>query len=92
MPVIRAHLYIFGRVQRVLYRYNTRREALNLGLTGWVRNLPDGRVEVIAEGEEDQVEKLIQWCREGPPHAIVRGIEVEREPPTDKFETFSIKY
>ena len=92
MPVIRAHLYISGRVQGVYYRANTRREAMTLDLTGCVRNLPDGRVEVVVEGEEDKVEKLIRWCREGPPHAIVRELAVKRERPTGEFETFSVRY
>lgn len=92
MSVKRAHLVISGRVQGVFFRANTRREALNLGLMGWVRNLPDGRVEVIVEGEEDKVERLIHWCWEGPPLAIVREIDVEWEPPTGEYETFSIRY
>lgn len=92
MPVIRIRLNIIGRVQGVFYRAGTRREALSLGLTGWVRNLPDGSVEVVAEGEEDQLKKLISWCRRGPPLAIVRSVEVKREPPVNEFETFSVKY
>ena len=92
MPVIRVHLNVVGQVQGVFYRAGARREALRLGLTGWVRNLPDGSVEVIAEGEENQVEKLINWCRRGPPLAIVRSVEVNREPPVNEFETFRVKY
>ena len=92
LTVIRVHMYVSGRVQGVFYRSNTRREALNLGLIGWVRNLPDSRVEAVVEGEEDKVERLIRWCREGPAFAIVRGMEVVREPATGDFETFSIRY
>lgn len=92
MPVVRAHLYISGRVQGVNFRAYTKREALRLGLTGWVRNLPDRRVEVVVEGEEVLVERLISWCGEGPSLAVVRGIEAHREPPTGNFKTFSIRY
>jgi acylphosphatase len=92
LPVIRVRLNVVGRVQGVFYRANTRREALSLGLTGWVRNLPDGSVEVVAEGEEDQVEKLISCCRRGPPLAIVRSVEVKRESPVNEFKTFSVRY
>ncbi len=92
MAVIRVHIYISGRVQGVLYRSNTKRRGRKLGLTGWVRNLPDGRVEAVVEGEEERVEELIQWCRRGPPSALVTGLEIKREPPTDEFENFSIRW
>jgi len=91
VTAIRVHLYVSGRVQGVFYRSNTRRKALELGLTGWVRNLPDGRVEAVVEGEEGQVEKLIQWCRRGPPLAAVTGLEVARETPTGEFTTFGVR-
>lgn len=91
MVIVRAHLLISGRVQGVNYRRDTRRTAMSLGLTGWVRNLPDRRVEVVAEGEEERIEELIRWCREGPALAIVRGIEVQREAPTGEFEAFTVR-
>jgi acylphosphatase len=71
MTIIRVHLYISGRVQGVFYRRNAMQEAKRLGLTGWVRNLPDRRVEAVAEGDEKLVEEFISWCRKGPPLAIV---------------------
>ena len=92
MTVVRVHLYISGRVQGVYYRGNAMQEAKRLGLTGWVRNLPDRRVEAVAEGEEEGVEEFIRWCRKGPPLAMVRGVEIRREPPTEWFETFEIRY
>ena len=92
MTVVRVHLYISGRVQGVYYRSNAMQEAKRLGLTGWVRNLPDRRVEAVAEGEEEWVEEFVRWCRKGPPLAIVRGVEIHREPPTEWFETFEIRY
>ena len=92
LPVVRVHVYVSGRVQGVFYRSNTRRKALELGLTGWVRNLPDGRVEAIVEGEENRVDELIQWCRRGSPSAAVTGLEVERETPTGEFATFGVRF
>lgn len=91
MAVIRVHIHVSGRVQGVFYRSNTRRRALGLGLTGWVRNIPDGRVEAIVEGEEEQIEKLIDWCRRGPPSAAVTGLEFRRKPPTGEFDTFRVR-
>ena len=68
---VRIHAFVSGRVQGVYYRAETRQQASQLGLTGWVRNLPDGRVEVLAEGEEQRVRELIAWCRQGPPRSRV---------------------
>jgi acylphosphatase len=87
---VRAHIYVSGRVQGVYYRKNARRSALSLGLTGWVRNLPDRRVEAVAEGERGRVEEFLDWCREGPSMAIVRGLEVAWEAATGEYETFRI--
>ncbi len=89
---IRAHIYVSGRVQGVYYRKNARRSALSFGLTGWVRNLPDRRVEAAAEGERGRVEEFRRWCREGPSRAIVRALEVSWEAATGEFETFNIIY
>jgi acylphosphatase len=92
MPIVRAHIYVSGRVQGVFFRAFTKREALRLGLRGWVKNQPDGRVEAVIEGERRDVDVLIQLCQNGPPLAIVRDIHVNWEPPTNIFTTFSIKY
>ncbi|MEM2123664.1 MAG: acylphosphatase [Candidatus Bathyarchaeia archaeon] len=89
---MRAHIYISGNVQGVFFRYETRRVARELGVSGWVRNLPDGRVEAVAEGEEEAVEKLIQFCRRGPPAAIVTKVEVEHEEPKGEDSNFIIIY
>jgi acylphosphatase len=86
----RAHLYISGRVQGVFFRSSVADLAESLSLTGWVRNLPDGRVETILEGEKDRVERVIQFCQRGPPGAHVSDLEVEWEQARGEFSTFKI--
>ena len=88
----RVHLFISGRVQGVFFRYNTKKVAEKLGVFGWVRNLEDGRVEVVAEGEEDKIDKLIEFCKRGPPLARVDKVEVKEEEFRGKFDRFEIKY
>jgi acylphosphatase len=78
---IRVHLFISGRVQGVGYRFATVDTASQLGLSGWVRNLPDGRVEAVFEGVQEVVEEMIRWCHQGPPAAMVKDIVVEYEEP-----------
>jgi len=70
---------ISGRVQGVFFRVYTRDEARRLGLKGWVRNLPDGRVEVLAQGDSGQLRALESFCRQGPPNARVQDVEVTEE-------------
>jgi acylphosphatase len=77
----RAHVFVSGDVQGVGYRYSAVHRAEALGLGGWVRNLPDGRVEAIFEGPREKVEEAIAWCRQGPPSARVSGVEVRWEEP-----------
>ena len=89
---VRAHLLISGRVQGVFYRATTQREASQRGLTGWVRNLPDGRVEATIEGSSDQVKDLIAWCRKGPAGAQVGEIEVHWEDYRGEFQQFQVTY
>lgn len=76
----RLHLLIEGRVQGVWFRASTRRAAEELGVVGWVRNLPDGRVEVLAEGTSEQIDRLLEYCKHGPPLAEVSHVEIERGP------------
>ena len=73
----RIRAIVSGRVQGVSYRASTADEARRLGLVGWVRNLPDGRVELEAEGPADAVEQLVAWCHAGPPAAHVTSVAVE---------------
>ncbi|MFB6203914.1 MAG: acylphosphatase [Candidatus Nanohaloarchaea archaeon] len=77
----RAHVWISGKVQGVTFRASTRRKARELEVYGWVRNLEDGRVEAVFEGEEEDVEKMIEFCHEGPRLADVEDVEVQREEP-----------
>jgi acylphosphatase len=88
---VRLHLFISGRVQGVGFRAHTQREAERLGVNGWVRNLPDGRVELVAEGEPAPVDQLVNWCQSGPNRARVSDVRVEREAPAGE-SAFSIRY
>ena len=74
---VRVHLVVEGRVQGVAFRACTADEARSLRVSGWCRNLPDGRVEIEAEGERASVEALVAWCRRGPPAAVVERVAVE---------------
>ena len=78
---IRAHVFVSGTVQGVYYRANTRDTAREHGVDGWVRNLEDGRVEAVFEGDEPDVEAMIEWCHSGSPQAVVDDVDVEYEPP-----------
>ncbi|RLI15150.1 MAG: acylphosphatase [Candidatus Hecatellales archaeon] len=89
---VRAHVYVAGRVQGVFFRWYTRDEAEKLGVKGWVRNLPDGRVEAVFEGEKEAVERMIEFCRRGPPAAEVENVEVRWETPTGEHKGFKIRY
>jgi acylphosphatase len=81
-----------GMVQGVGFRYATIRQARALGLTGFVRNLDDGRVEVLAEGEEAVLERLAAWLRHGPPGAHVREVESRYLPCRGIYRDFSVRY
>ena len=88
---IRAHLFVSGTVQGVGYRFATLNVAKRLNLAGWVRNLPDGRVEAVFEGKQTTVEEAVQWCRQGSPSAKVRDVQIDYQPPED-LSDFQINY
>ncbi len=90
MGKARAHVLISGKVQGVFYRVNTKRMADKLGVKGWIRNLPDGRVEAVFEGDEEAVKRLISWWWIGPPGAKVTNIEVEWEEYLGEYESFKV--
>jgi len=77
----RAHVLVSGRVQGVFFRDSTRQEAERLGLSGWVRNTEEGRVEAVFEGEPEAVRQMIEWCESGPSSADVDDVSVEQETP-----------
>jgi acylphosphatase len=87
---VRAHAFFGGRVQGVFFRANARRCAESLGLTGWVRNTSDGRVEAIFEGEENAVREAVEWCASKQPYAKVTSKHVEMSEATGEFNIFSI--
>jgi acylphosphatase len=89
--MVRAHLLITGIVQGVGYRWSCQRAAQGIGVTGWVRNLPDGRVEAVAQGTREQVEQLIKWCYRGPEEARVSDIAVAYEEAAETFQDFGIR-
>ena len=89
---IRAHLFISGTVQGVFFRYATKHEAEHLGVQGWVRNLKNGGVEVVVEGEKQDVEQLAAWCHHGPPGARVMDVDCQWEKYAGDYSSFAIRY
>lgn len=87
----RIHAYVSGRVQGVFFRSFVRSQANLKSLTGWVRNLPDGRVEMVAEGDSDRIDDFLGLMRAGPTGARVENVEVQSEKPAHKFQEFSIR-
>ena len=86
-----AQLIISGKVQGVFYRASCQEVAQGLGLVGWVKNLSTGQVEVLVQGEKEKIEKLIEWCKKGPPGAKVSDVAVMWKKILDRFEGFRIK-
>lgn len=86
----RAHIFVSGIVQGVFFRANTQEQAERRGLKGFVKNLPDGRVEIAAEGDKDKIEDLIKWCHKGPPSARVEDVNVEWQIYKGDFKSFRI--
>ncbi|MCS7095198.1 MAG: acylphosphatase [Thaumarchaeota archaeon] len=89
--LVRAHVWISGRVQGVFFRAHMKRVADDLGLRGWVRNLSDGRVEAVFEGPESSVLKAVEWCKKGPPMAVVKEVEVKWEEYTGSESRFYVR-
>jgi acylphosphatase len=87
-----VHVFISGRVQGVAFRHYTVKTARSLGIRGWVRNLGDGRVEVLFEGNDAPVEAMLAWCWKGPSSARVTHVDVQEEPCSGQYEDFNIKY
>lgn len=87
--MVRAHLIIEGLVQGVSFRASTVEAARTLEVYGWVRNNPNGAVEAVLEGEEEKVNRLIGWCRTGPPMARVERVNLSWEPFRNEFDDFT---
>lgn len=88
----RLRLLVSGRVQGVWFRGSTEEEASRLGVDGFVRNLTDGRVEVLVQGSSERVERLVAWCRRGPRGARVDGVEVTEETPSREEDGFRVRW
>ena len=88
----RIHIFVTGRVQGVFFRQSTRVMAIKNNVKGWVRNLDDGRVEIVAEGEIQDIDNLAHWCKTGPANSRVDEFELSEENVTDEFETFEVRY
>jgi acylphosphatase len=88
--MIRTTVVVHGLVQGVAFRHHTCQRALELGVTGWVRNLPDGSVEGLFEGDEADVKALVDWCRSGPPAARVDRLDVSAGTYCSEFDSFLI--
>lgn len=88
----RAHLIISGRVQGVFFRAETSRAAGIYGAFGWVRNVPDGTVEALIEGEKNDVVSLINWCKKGPPASRVDNVTVDWQDYEGAFDAFDVRY
>jgi acylphosphatase len=88
----RAHVFVSGRVQGVFFRSETKHKAESHNVKGWIRNLPDGRVEAVFEGEEEAVKALIEFCKHGPSGARITNVDLRWENFTGEFDAFKVRY
>ena len=88
----RAHMVVSGRVQGVFFRQNTLNKAKELGVFGWVKNLPDGKLEAVFEGEKKKVEEIVNWAEKGPASVEVSDIKVKWQGYKGEFKGFKLKY
>jgi len=89
---VKAHVFVSGRVQGVFFRENSHQKAKELGIFGWVKNLADGRVEAVFEGEKEKVEKMVDWAKKGPLLAKVDNLSIKWQEYKGEFNDFVIKY
>lgn len=87
---IRVHIFISGRVQGVFFRQFTQKKAQELGLVGWVKNLADGRVEAVIEGDKEKIDKLLTYLKQGPPLSKVENVKIDYQKHQGEFKDFSI--
>ena len=88
----RLHVYVSGRVQGVFFRATTQQQAQALGLTGWVRNCPDGRVEAEFEGSKERLSAMLRWCHQGPSLARVTAVEAQWDQGDARYDAFQCRY
>ena len=88
----RIHIFVTGRVQGVFFRQSTRVIAIKNNVNGWVRNLDDGRVEIVAEGETQNIDNFVIWCKTGPANSRVDEFELIEEICNKEFEIFEVRY
>jgi len=89
---VRAHVFVTGRVQGVFFRSETKHEANKRSVKGWIRNVRDGRVEAVFEGEEDAVKRLVEFCKRGPHGARVTHVDVIMKKYTGEFKGFQTRF
>ena len=92
MVLKQIHIFVTGRVQGVFFRQSTKVMAIKNNAKGWVRNLDDGRVEIVAQGETQDIDNLAHWCKTGPANSRVDEFELSEENVTDEFENFEVRY
>ena len=92
MSMKQIHIFVTGRVQGVFFRQSTRVMAIKNNVRGWVSNLDDGRVEIVAQGETNNVDNLADWCKTGPANSRVDEFELSEENITNEFEDFEVRY
>jgi len=88
----RLHIFVSGIVQGVFFRQSTSRKAKELGVFGWVKNLKDKRVEIVCEGDEEDLKKMAKWCEKGPEGAYVQKLDLQWEAFRDEFNDFRVTY
>ena len=92
MSMKQIHIFVTGRVQGVFFRQSTRVMAIKNNVNGWVRNLDDGRVEIVAQGKEQDIDNLTNWCKTGPANSRVDEFELKEELIAEEFENFEVRY
>ncbi len=88
---MKTKINVYGKVQGVFFRYNTKKAAEKLGIKGWVRNIKDGSVEIIAEGEKEKIKEFTEWIKKSPGSSVVKKIDIKEEKTKEKFSGFSIR-
>ena len=89
--IIRVRILIEGRLQAINFRYHTQQQAKKLGLVGFIRTLSDGRTEIEAQGDKDDIEKLLAWCQEEPQGSQIRSIFYRYDEPNDRYADFNVR-